>query len=143
MRSFSFAKMFRRELFADVKFPEGEIFEDVRIMPRLFRKAQKIVVTKAPLYNYLLRTDGITGSMNPTKIDSYISAYKEIGEYLIGEGIYREFCSAFRFLGFKIALTVIMWLISVRSRGKNFGTIVEIRKDIALLKLYSNPSRGL
>lgn len=137
MRSYSWGKLFRRELFADIKFPEGEIFEDVRIMPRLFRKAEKFAVTKAPLYNYLLRNSGITGNMTPAKIDGYIDAYGAIREYLNNEGIYRRFRGAFRFLGFKIALTVIPWLVSAHSRDKSFTLFAEIRKDISRLRTYA------
>lgn len=45
-------KLFKRELFEDVEFPEGRICEDLAILYKLFDKAKNIVYSQEVLYYY-------------------------------------------------------------------------------------------
>ena len=45
-------KLFKRELFAGVCFPEGRICEDLAILYRLFDRAKSVVYSKEILYFY-------------------------------------------------------------------------------------------
>ncbi|AEH50340.1 glycosyltransferase family 2 protein [Pseudothermotoga thermarum] len=53
-------KLFKRSLFDDVEFPAMRLFEDNAIIPMLFYKANKVVVTTQKLYFYRIRPDSIT-----------------------------------------------------------------------------------
>lgn len=139
VRSFSWGKMYRREIFTEcnIKFPEGRHFEDVYIMPRIFHQAERIAVTKRPLYNYLLRKSGITGNITLRGIFQYIDAYGGIRGFLDEQSIFRQYKGAFRFLGVKIALTVIPWLFMARSKDRSFSLTEEIRKAVRTLRKYA------
>ncbi len=61
MGSYLWDKLFRRELFEGVTFPEGRTFEDVAVMHRLFARAQKVLCLPEYKYNYTQREDSIVG----------------------------------------------------------------------------------
>ena len=66
-----FGKLFRRELFSGITFPEGEQWEDCAIMFRLADRASRIFVTHASLYRYLRRPGSLT-----RKAQKDLSIYK-------------------------------------------------------------------
>ncbi len=53
-------KIYKREVFKDVKFPEGRNFEDVYTLPKVLEKCQLIATTDAGLYYYCHNKKGIT-----------------------------------------------------------------------------------
>lgn len=53
-------KIFHRELFDDIRFPKGIVFEDVAIIPRLLTKVKRLRTTPNGLYYYCLNEEGIT-----------------------------------------------------------------------------------
>lgn len=57
-------KLYKRELFANVKFPVGRINEDEFVIHRLFGQCDKIACLKDVLYFYYQRPDSIMGKIN-------------------------------------------------------------------------------
>jgi glycosyltransferase involved in cell wall biosynthesis len=55
-------KIYRRELFSDVKFPEGRLFEDVYTLPLLLKKCQIVATTNEGMYYYHANPKGITAT---------------------------------------------------------------------------------
>ncbi len=53
-------KIYRRELFNEIRFPEGQTFEDIAICPSIIRKCRSIYYSDKGLYLYYDNTDGIT-----------------------------------------------------------------------------------
>lgn len=105
MRSYVWNKIYLRSLFTDnnIEFPVGVTFEDVPVMPKLFRRAGKIVVIKDELYNYISHKGSITGSIKSSSVDDYVRAYGEIRRFLEEENIYNDYRHIFRGLGRKTA----------------------------------------
>ena len=56
----TFAKLFRRDLFAQVEFPVGHLHEDMATTYHLIAQCDKVAVNAVPLYYYCLRTDSLT-----------------------------------------------------------------------------------
>lgn len=56
----AWGKLYKKELFDDIKFPEGKLSEDYFIMYKLFERSKKISYTSEPLYNYLQRQNSIS-----------------------------------------------------------------------------------
>lgn len=73
-------KLYQRELFEGIRFPEGKLSEDFYIMYRLFDKAEKICYISAPLYYYMQRTGSI--SHNKKINFDFVKAAKEQMEYI-------------------------------------------------------------
>lgn len=74
-------KLYRRELFQYAVFPEGRIYEDFATTYKLYYVAEKIAVTKEPLYYYFMSESSITRrGFYPQKFD-FILTYEERLEF--------------------------------------------------------------
>lgn len=58
--AYAWNKIYRRELFDGIRFPEGETFEDIAIMPGIIGRCRKIRYSNRGLYLYHDNGDGIT-----------------------------------------------------------------------------------
>lgn len=58
--SCAWGKLFKRELFSEIRFPEQKIYEDIAIMYQVFGLAQKVVFSDYQGYNYLQRNTSIS-----------------------------------------------------------------------------------
>lgn len=76
----AWAKIYRKELFEDIRFPEGKLSEDYYIMYKLFDKAKTIGYVAKPLYNYLQRQSSI--SRNKKINHDFADAAKKQMEFL-------------------------------------------------------------
>ena len=78
----AWAKLYKRELFEGVRFPKGRLFEDAATTYKLMDKCQRISVHSLPQYNYMIRTNSITGTgFTPRKMD-LIRSTEEMGAYV-------------------------------------------------------------
>lgn len=55
-------KLFKRELFSNIRFPEGVICEDYYIMPKLFRNSKKLLYLPLWKYHYSVRENSVSHS---------------------------------------------------------------------------------
>lgn len=62
--SYACNKIYKRSLFADVRFPKGRIFEDLFILPDVLSKAKCVATTSHGWYNYCDNNDGISKQIN-------------------------------------------------------------------------------
>ncbi len=59
-KCFAWNKIYLRELFVDMEFPEGKIFEDIKLMYDIFNKVSSIAYIKQSMYFYRTRKGSIT-----------------------------------------------------------------------------------
>jgi glycosyltransferase involved in cell wall biosynthesis len=65
----AWAKLYKKELFADVKYPKGKYFEDLATTYKLMFKSDQIAVGYESKYNYALRNESISNSsFSPSKL---------------------------------------------------------------------------
>lgn len=62
VRNYLWDKLFKRELFDGLRFPQNTCFEDMAVMYRIFYRARKVVLKSQPKYHYMIRTDSLIGS---------------------------------------------------------------------------------
>lgn len=55
----AWGKLYKRELFNDIEFPKGKLYEDIQTVPFLFLKCNKIASSSAQLYLWYQRKDSI------------------------------------------------------------------------------------
>ncbi len=55
-------KIYRKDLFEEIRFPVGKIYEDAVTIPKIIYQANKIVVTTKQLLFYRIRSDSITSA---------------------------------------------------------------------------------
>lgn len=144
VRSYLWNKMFRRELFEKngIKFPRGLYYEDMRTMPRMFYHADKIAVIKDELYNYVQRKGSITGTMTPKRIFQYISGYGGIRGFLDEVNEFSRYMWSFRFLGVKIAFTVLPMLCGCKRRDKSLKLGICCKQAVKKLYGYASSARS-
>lgn len=68
VRSYPVNKICRREMFGQLRFPEGQVFEDVDIIYQPFFEAEKVCYLKQDLYFYRLRKSSTTHERDVSKI---------------------------------------------------------------------------
>lgn len=74
--NFACTKLFKKELFKEVLFPNGKVYEDIATIYKLVHKANKIAYTNQKLYYYLYGREGaITSSFSEKKILDSLYAY--------------------------------------------------------------------
>ncbi len=67
----AFAKLFKTEIFKDIRFPVGRIYEDVATIYKTFFMCDSIVFGDRALYNYLYRQGSISRkAFTPARLDA-------------------------------------------------------------------------
>ena len=61
-KCFAWNKLYKKELFDNIQYPEGLHYEDILTLYKLIKKANTIVFTSEPLYHYRVRENSITRS---------------------------------------------------------------------------------
>lgn len=74
-------KMYKKKIFADVRFPHGKIHEDEGTTYKLFYNAAKVVTTTEDLYFYYMADNSITRSGFSLKKLDYLDVLKERMEF--------------------------------------------------------------
>lgn len=82
-------KIFKRELFDNIKFPERKIFEDARTTYRLANQANIATFNRYNGYNYFQRNTGIIGTLDINKMYDRVLMWNEIYEF-VGKRIPEE-----------------------------------------------------
>lgn len=72
--TYAWNKIYRRELFSDVKFPPGKTFEDVWTLPQLLKHCNIVATTDVGLYYYCENPKGITQKATVSDLSSLLDA---------------------------------------------------------------------
>lgn len=83
-------KLYKRSLFDDIKYPKGQLMEDISTTYKLFEKSNRIVYQNIPLYHYIQRNTSILGNITEKRINDQEKAIFERNQYLINK--YPEMC---------------------------------------------------
>ncbi len=71
---FVWGKLFRRELFENCRFPEGQIYEDLYIAPDLYLQAKRVAAVSKPVCVYRHRAgSAMSEGYNPRSMDAVTS----------------------------------------------------------------------
>jgi glycosyltransferase involved in cell wall biosynthesis len=103
-------KLYKRDLFKGVSYPEGRTFEDVATTYKLFEKADKVVFLDSSKYYYLQRDDSVVGMLTlNSSIDRCLMMYKrymDLIERYPGEKeiLLAGFYMAFADLGYAVSM---------------------------------------
>ena len=76
--SYACNKVYRRELFADVRFPKGKVFEDMATLPRLLDHARRIATVDSGMYYYCYNGQGITATAQGEQLSMLLKAHEEV-----------------------------------------------------------------
>ena len=107
--SYAWNKIYRRQLFENVRFEEGKVFEDLLIMPLLLSKNPKVAITGINGYVYLENEEGISCKKSARKsrelLFAEIKAAYRMGTMPFGKGwdlYYLMFCRIYDIFRFTL-----------------------------------------
>ncbi len=73
--TYAWNKIYRREIFDDVRFPKGILFEDVHTLPQLLAKAKTVATTHIGTYHYVANPNGITATADGDTLAMLLDAH--------------------------------------------------------------------
>lgn len=76
--SYACNKIYRTELFQEVRFPKDIIFEDIHTLPQLLKKAKTVMTTSQGLYYYCMNNFGITATADGNALRMLLQPHVEI-----------------------------------------------------------------
>jgi glycosyltransferase involved in cell wall biosynthesis len=112
-------KIFKKDLFKEVKFPYGKLSEDLFVTVKLIQKANKVHHIGKPLYNYNHRDGSITKSEFKKNHLDALEAVKKMEDFFLNEKILLKK----ELLHFKVKIT--LYLMDFLINSHNFS----INKD--------------
>ena len=80
-------KLYNRELFENLRFAEGKLHEDARIIHRIYGKCNRVVVVEDLFYIYRLRSGSIMRGQFTVKRLDLIEAYMDRVNYCLSENM--------------------------------------------------------
>lgn len=75
LHTYACNKLYRRELFADIRFPEGKAFEDTYTYPFLLQRAKVVATTSVGRYYYCHNDRGITAQAGGKELTDLLEAH--------------------------------------------------------------------
>lgn len=77
-------KLFKRELFDKLLFPENKVYEDVATLYKIVHRAERIAYTNQELYYYLVgRSGATTSTFTEKKIKDSLEAYHDQYKFIV------------------------------------------------------------
>lgn len=104
-------KLYRKELFQELRYSKGRLHEDEYIIHHLLYKCKTIVYTGSKLYYYMQHEESITGKLSPKRVVDTIDAFEQRIEFLEEKGMLRERNEAIK-----------AWLYGIDRIYENCGT---------------------
>lgn len=98
IQSYVWNKLFKKQLFTDIRFPTGKNFEDIATTLILFERCNKIVRLEEPKYYYLRRNDSIVGVRNYKTYHDYMEVILDKYLYLKDKYPQIEVYNAYNFV---------------------------------------------
>lgn len=82
IQSYAWNKLYKKDLFDEIKYPVGKKYEDMGTTFYLLEKCNKVVVTGKPEYYYINRQDSIVNNVTETTITDYIELIMQRYDYI-------------------------------------------------------------
>ena len=73
--AYAWNKIYRRSLFADVRFPLATAFEDIHTLPHLLSRCKKVRTTSIGSYCYAYNPSGITANAGAKELTDLLNAH--------------------------------------------------------------------
>ena len=76
--AYAWNKIYRRELFNEVRYPVGHVFEDVYILPQLLKHVRTLATTGKGLYYYNYNPNSITNAIKGSALRDLLNAHIQV-----------------------------------------------------------------
>ena len=129
-------KLFRRELFDGVRFPEGvSVVEDIAIMPILYHKAKRVSVIPDKLYYYVYREESLSHTKRTEQedLEIRIPMMEDRLVHYLEWGI-KEIC---------LLHITHMYSMYGRRNGNNINRLKELQREFRNIYFKGNYTKGI
>jgi hypothetical protein len=82
------SKLYKRQLFLNIRFPEGRVFEDLAIFHEIVHRCERIAYIHECLYYYVINTSGQVNTITAKTSFDYFKAWSD--RYTFFELFYPE-----------------------------------------------------
>ena len=113
----AWSKLYKIELFDNVLFPKGRLYEDAATTYKLIDKCKYITICSKTIYNYMIRKDSITNNSFSIKKMDLILSTKEMCDYIANK--YPELESGCNRRLMYAYLSTLSQLTKSKKRNKN------------------------
>ena len=120
-------KLYRKELFAEIRFPEGRINEDVFVTVPLIDAAKKTVLDMQPKYHYLIRQGSITTKPYQPKLFDSVDGHFQNYEFLRRK--YPELAEIARQCWINAHFTVLISMLKCREPVDREDEVIAFLKE--------------
>ncbi len=83
IQNFAWGKLYKKELFNNVVFPEGRVYEDVYVIPYVLSKTNKAVFLEEKLYFYRQNPSSISKTLSLSKIQDFFLSMEQKGKLIL------------------------------------------------------------
>lgn len=132
---YAWNKVYRRDIWKDVRFPVGKNYEDIYTIPTVIASARKIAATEAGLYYYVRHSSSISSTRSIANLTDFVNAEYGLLEKLISQPSFTRL-AADRFY-----LRLANWQAFLLKAGG--GMLIPLRKIYLPGILRSNASISL
>ena len=73
--AYAWNKIYRRQLFNNIRYPEGRVFEDIFTLPQLLNETRMAVTTNKGLYYYTHNPNGITQTATGKELTQLLDSH--------------------------------------------------------------------
>jgi glycosyltransferase involved in cell wall biosynthesis len=125
IQNFAWGKLFKKELFKGIRFPDGRVYEDICTIPMVLNNGSKIIFTSEELYFYRQNDNSISKTLNLKKIQDFFLSMEEKGLFYLSEypDLLSYMCQSFFELFFLLKKNKID-----RKQIKNYHALKKIYK---------------
>lgn len=145
----AWAKLYHRDLFSNVEYPTGKLFEDIGTTYALFLQCENIAVGYESKYNYIFHQNSIVNSnFKPNKLDliemtdkmaqDVIKVYPDLKEAVLRRRVYSRFSTLNQMLNtseYNMERNQILEFIKVNNKNVILNKKAPNRDKIAILLL--------
>ena len=126
----SCCKIFRRDVFRDIRFPKGLYYEDLATVYKVYLEAKRIAFTDEPMYGYRVNMNSIMHTRYSPKMLSCTTVSQQL--YSDVSARYPELSQSAASISFNINRTVFLNLPRDRKeeRRKVWAEIVKYRRAV-------------
>jgi len=143
-------KLYHRDLYKNIRYPYGKLFEDMATTYKLMLKCSKIAVGYESKYNYVIRNNSIVNcAFNPNKLDllemtdnmgkEVLSIYPDLSKAVMRRRVYARFSTLNQMLeveGHDDKKNEIIRFIKAHSKEIIFDKKAPKRDKFAIIVLY-------
>lgn len=134
-------KLYKKELWKDIRFPNGKNHEDMYTIPYIIRESKKIIHIGKPYYHYYHREGSITTTINEKRVRDYYDAVHSISK--IVKNNYNNIIKEYIFFMNNSYLTLLILINKVNEKNKKIMSIENEAKNYLKINWRNKFSLGL